>query len=79
MTAGGHLSIRAQRLLAEMRRDPLRTWTTGQVRELYTEMGLGPQRSTARRDLQHLAVRGRLVEAGPENCRVYRLNQAASQ
>ncbi|GGX49359.1 hypothetical protein [Streptomyces noursei] len=71
-----HRSIRASHLLAEMRREPRKSWTTGKVRDLYAALGLGEQRSTARHDLQHLAARGRLVESGPENCRVYRLNGA---
>lgn len=73
MTAGKHLSIRANHLLTAMRQTPTKSWKTGEVHGLYRELGLSPQRSTARRDLQHLAARGRLIEAGPENDRVYRL------
>jgi hypothetical protein len=73
MTAGKHMSVRANHLLTAMRQTPLKSWTTGEVHGLYRALGLSPQRSTARRDLQHLASRGRLVATGPENGRVYRL------
>ncbi|WP_329330837.1 hypothetical protein OIU81_03250 [Streptomyces sp. NBC_01454] len=79
MTGGTHRSVRINRLLGEMREAPLTTWTTGQVRRLYSALGFGPQRSTARGDLQHLAARGRAIEVGPENRRGYRLNQAGAR
>ncbi|MEE6264964.1 hypothetical protein V2E29_04785 [Streptomyces diastatochromogenes] len=74
-----HQTARETRLLQALRRAPVETVSTGMVRRWYTQWGLGPQRSTARRDLQHLAARGLLIETGPENDREYRLNQAAAR
>lgn len=79
MTGGTHRSVRINCLLTEMREAPLAEWTTGQIRRLYESLGFGPQRSTARGDLQHLATRGRLIAVGPENDRVYRLTQAGAR
>ena len=76
MNASTHLSIRANHLLTAMREEPAKSWKTGEVHDLYRELGLSQQRSTARGDLQRLAARGRLIESGPQNGRVYRLNQA---
>jgi hypothetical protein len=79
MTAETHRSVRINRLLTEMREAPVTTWTTGQVQRLYDALGFGPQRSTARGDLKHLTARGRLVEAGPDDDRVYRLTPVGAR
>lgn len=51
-------------------------WTTGMVRRLYQSSGWGPNRSVARADLMRLVEAGHLIQDGPENARVYRLNTA---
>ncbi|GFE20142.1 hypothetical protein [Streptomyces nigrescens] len=79
MNAGTHRSVRINHLLTEMRDAPVTTWTTGQVQRLYDTLGFGPQRSTARGDLKHLAARGRLIESGPADDRGYRLSQAGGR
>jgi len=64
---------RRRRLLAEIR--TLRgNWPTGRVHKLYRDLGFGPCRTTARRDLRYWTQRGVLIELGPTNGRTYRLN-----
>lgn len=62
---------RRQNLLTVLREDG-GVWKTGEVARLYRERGWGVCRTTARKDLQHLARRGLLVEYGPDNDRSYR-------
>jgi hypothetical protein len=64
------ITIRRQRLLAEIRRVGGR-YTTGQAHRFYQATGYGPCRTTARKDLQWWARRGALVEYGPVNDRSY--------
>lgn len=66
---------RRTRLLAALREQvgPIRT---GQVMQLYRANGWGPSRTTARRDLQHLARQGVLNEHGDDSDRWYTLNSA---
>jgi hypothetical protein len=47
-------------------------WKTGDVMCLYRQNGWGVCRTTARKDAQHLARHGFLIEHGPENDRSYR-------
>lgn len=64
---------RRRQLLTALRQEigPIRT---GDVMRLYRENGWGPNRSTARNDLQYLARQGVLIEHGPECDRWYTLN-----
>ncbi|MYS44074.1 hypothetical protein GTY23_23145 [Streptomyces sp. SID5998] len=66
---------RRQELLEAMRAQP-GDWTTGMVRRLYQANGWGPNRSVARSDLRLLTEAGLVLEFGPDNGRVYRLNHA---
>lgn len=65
--------IRRRRLLKEIRTVG-GSWPTGKAHKLYRDLGFGPCRTTARRDLQYWAQRGVLLELGPANGRTYRLN-----
>lgn len=65
---------RRRRLLAEIRTVG-GMWPTGRAHQLYQALGYGPNRRTAKLDLRYWAARGLLIEQGPDNGRVYRLNQ----
>ena len=39
MNASTHLSIRANHLLTAMREEPAKSWKTGEVHDLYRELG----------------------------------------
>ncbi|MBE4735770.1 hypothetical protein [Streptomyces caniscabiei] len=64
------ITVRRQRLLAEIRRVGGR-YTTGQAHRFYRATGYGPCRTTARKDLQWWARRGALVETGTADRRGY--------
>lgn len=68
-------AARRRELLEAIRSRP-GDWTTGQVRRFYQDNGWGPNRSVARADLRRLAEDGLLLEIGPDDARVYRLNSA---
>jgi hypothetical protein len=64
---------RRRRLLAEIRTLG-GAWPTGRAHALYRALGYGPNRRTAKTDLQYWARRGVLIADGPDNGRTYRLN-----
>lgn len=68
-----HQGERLRRLMAHCRRYPDREIRTGAVRDLYEAWGIGPKRSTAKRDVRALERRGVLTAHGPIERRRYRL------
>lgn len=62
--------------------DTIRTWggrwTSGRVQQLRRTTGEAPCRTTARRDLHALTIRGHLVQQGPDHGRYFTLRRKDS-
>lgn len=75
VTKQRNATVRQARLLVAVR-EQAGQWTTRRAMNLYRDMGIAPCRTTARKDLQALAVRGLLIPHGLIEQRHYTLNRA---